>query len=159
MTDWKEELITDCIELQREKARFEQARAEDQEIKNVELTMKKVVDKLNTLALPYIGKIADINLAIETIHKTFIDKWDITDKTCEYDTGSATIRTTKSLNIIDKKRLISVLLNIDKLPEAIRSWNLSYLRKLKDVDMIEDAIAHYDEHQNVIIKGRQINDS
>lgn len=153
MTDWKEELIADYIKLQRERVALERERAENQEIKNVELTMKKVVDKLSTLEQPYSDKLLNITRAVEKIHETLIQDWDITEKTCEYDIGTATLRTTKSLNIVDEKRLITVLLSIDKLPEAIRSWNLSYLRKLKDVDMIKDAIAHYDEHQNVIIKG------
>lgn len=153
MTDWKETAISDCIALQTQKNTLEHERAEDQEIKNVESTMKKVVDKLSALERPYIDKITALTADIEKIHDMFIEKWDITEKTCEYGIGTATLRTTKSLNIVDKKRLITVLLNIGKLPEAIRSWNLSYLRKLKDVDMIEDAIAYYDEHQNVIIKG------
>jgi len=152
VSDWKEELITQYIDLQKERVTLEQARAEDQEIKNVELTMKKVVDMLSALEQPYSTKLLDITQGIEKIKEALIDGWDITDKTYECDGGLATIRTTKSLNIIDKKGLISVLLSISKLPEAIRSWNLSYLRKLKDVDMIEDAIADYDEHQNVVIK-------
>lgn len=153
MSDWKEELITDCLELQRERESLEQIRAEDQEIKKLHIEMNTVADMLSALEQPYSDKLLDITCAIEMIHETFKDRWDIAGKTCEYDIGSATIRTTKSLNITDKKRLITILLNIDKLPESIRSWNLSYLRKLKDVDMIEDAIAHYDEKQSVVIKG------
>ena len=152
MSNWKEEAITDYIGLQKEKRILEQARAEDQDIKNVELTRKKVADKLSALEQPYSDKLLDITRAVEKIHETFIENWDITDKTYECEAGTATVRTTKSLNIIDKKKLITTLLNIDKLSEAIRSWNLSYLRKLKDVDMIEDAIAHYDEKQSMIIK-------
>jgi hypothetical protein len=152
MSDWKEELITDCLELQRGSAALVQAREEDQEIKNVKSTMKKVATKITELEKPYTDKIAALTLDIEKIHETLIRDWDITEKTCEYDIGTATLRIKKSLNINDKKQLITILLNIGKLPEAIRSWNLSYLRKLKDVDMIDDTIAHYDEHQNVIIK-------
>jgi len=150
--DWKEKLIADSIALQKERKTLERARAEDQEIKNVELTMKKVGDALSALEQPYSDKLLDITRDIEMIHVLFIRDWDISDKTYKCDLGSATVRTTKSLKIIDKKGLITVLLSIAKLPEAIRTWNLSYLRKLKDVDMIEDAIASYDEHQNVVIK-------
>ena len=153
MSDWKEELITQCIAFQREKVTLEQARAEDEEIKNVELTMKKVVDKLSALEQPYSDKLLDITRAIEKIHEMLVNRWDIADKTYECRTGTATIRTTKALRITDKERLITLLLNIGKLSKSIRSWNLSYLRKLKDVDMIEDTIANYEEHQNVVIKG------
>jgi hypothetical protein len=153
--NWKEELITGCLELQRERASLDQARAEDEEIKNLELTMKKVMDKLSELERPYTDKATSIIAKIENMHDQLKEKWDITDKTYECDAGIATVRTTKSLKIIDKKRLITILLNIDKLPEAIRSWNLSYLRKLKDVDMIDGMAAHYEEHQNVVIKGAE----
>ena len=152
-SDWKEEQITDYFELEIEKEALKQEEAEDQELNNVKSTMQKVMDTLSALEQPYLDKRADIDNALATIRETLITTWDITDKTYECDAGTATVRTTKSLNIVDKKGLIAVLLSITKLPEAIRSWNLSYLRKLKDVDMIEDKIAHYEEHQNVVIKG------
>ena len=152
MTNWKEELITEYIKLQKKRVVIEQERAEDQEIKNVELTMKKVGDALNMLEQPYSTKLLNITSAIETIHETLINGWDIADKTCDYEIGSATIRTTKSLKVIDKKGLIQTLVGLGKLPEAIRSWNLSYLRKLKDVELIADTVAAYEEHQNVVIK-------
>ena len=153
MRDWKEELIMECIERQLERASIEQERAEDREIKNVESTLKKVTDALSTLEQPYIDEIANITTSIEAIHDQLITDWDITDKTYECGTGTATVRTTKALIIPDKKRLIATLLNIEKLPESIRSWNLSYLRKLKDVGLIEDNEAYFEEHQNVVIKG------
>lgn len=153
MTDWKEEMIADCISLEARKVRLEDERREDIGIKNVETLLKKAVGTISELEQPYNDKIGAIDARIKDLHDTLVTSWDITDKTYECEVGTATLRTTKALKIGDKKRLIQVLLNIDKLPEAIRSWNLSYLRKLKDVDMIEDTIACYDEHQNVVIKG------
>ena len=153
MSDWKEEVITDCVNLQREKEALEQERAEDQEILNTKLTMEKVAAKISELERPYNDQISELTEDIEGMHKKLIAGWDITDKSYACEMGVATLRMTKSLKISDKKRLIAVLLNIDKLPEAVRSWNLSYLRNLKDVDMIEDSIAFYEEHQNVVIKG------
>jgi hypothetical protein len=135
------------------KADLEQERAEDQEIANAKLTMEKVAAKITKLEQPYKDEITEITEGIEKMHERLIEKWDITDKSYACERGVATLRTTKSLKISDKKRLIAVLLNIDKLPEAVRSWNLTYLRNLKDVDMIEDSIAFYEEHQNVVIKG------
>ena len=152
MSNWKEELITGYVELERERVTLEQARAEDQEIKNVELTMKKAEATLSALEQPYSTKLLGITQDIEKIKEVLIEGWDITEKTCEYDIGSATFRITKSLKIQDKKELIQTLMGIGKLPEAIRSWNLSYLRKLKDVDIISDAVATYEEHHNVVIK-------
>lgn len=152
MSNWKEERLADCIELQREKVSLERQLAEDQEIKDAEILLKSAADKLSELEKPYTEKIADIASDINTLHNLFIDKWDIVDKTYECEAGCATIRTTKSLRISNKTGLIATLFDIGKLPECIRTWNLSYLRKLKDVDLIGEAIASYDEHQNVVIK-------
>jgi len=152
VSNWKEELINDYIELEKERATLEQARAEDQEIQNVELAMKKVADALSRLEQPYSDKLLSITRAIDGIHEVLIDEWDITEKTYICPAGSATVRTTKSLKVQDKIGLIRTLLGIEKLPEAIRSWNLSYLRKLKDVALISDMVAIYEEHQNVVIK-------
>jgi hypothetical protein len=152
MSNWKEERIADCIALQKEKKSLERQRAEDQEIKNAAILMKKAADKISELERLYTEKIDDIASDIDTLHDLFIDKWDIVDKTYECEAGSATIRTTKSLRISNKKELIATLFDLGKLPECIRTWNLSYLRKLKDVDLIGDGIASYDEHQNVVIK-------
>jgi hypothetical protein len=141
------------VNLQREKEALEQERAEDQEILNAKLTMEKVAAKISVLERPYNDQISEITEDIEKDHERLIEGWDIPDKTYVCGMGTATLKTTKSLKISDKKRLIAVLLKIDTLEEAIRSWKLSYLRNLKDVDMIEDSIAFYEEHQNVVIKG------
>lgn len=153
MSDWKETLIADCIVLQKQKAILERERAEDEDILNAEILMNKAIDKITELKQPYGDKINDIIYQIDHLHEALVDRWNITDKTYECEVGTAILRTTKALKIEDKKELISILLNLGKLPESIRTWNLAYLRKLKDVDMIEDTIAYYEEHQNVIIKG------
>ena len=155
MSSRKEERIVEVVKLQREKRDIEQQRAEDQDLKNMAISMKKLVDMISEREKPYNDKIADIAHSIMDIHNILINDWDITDKTYKCDAGTATVRTTKSLRISDKKSLIITLFNIDKLSECIRTWNLSYLRKLKDIDLIGDDIASYDEHQNVVIKGVQ----
>ena len=156
MTNWKDMAISDLIALQTRKKIVEQERAEDEDILNASILMTKAVDKITELEKPYNDEILDIDTNIESIQKNFVDAWDSTDKTYECKTGTATLRTTKSLKINRKEELINVLLNIGKLPECIRSWNLSYLRKLKDVGMIDDEIANYQEHQNVIIKENKL---
>ena len=153
MSDWQEDLITDYVKLEKERAALEQARAEDQEIRNVELTRRKVEDALRTLEQPYSDKLLDITQGIEKIKEELIEGWDSTDKTYKCDAGTATLKITKALKIADKEKLISTLLNIEKLPEAVRSWNLPYLRKLKEADIIEDAVAYFEEYQNVVIEG------
>lgn len=152
MSNWKDVAISDLIALQSQKKRVEQERAEDEDILNASLLMKKAVEKITELEQPYNDTLLEINTYIKKSQENFADKWDIADKTYKCDAGEATLRTTKALKITDNGSLITLLLDIEKLPECIRTWNLSYLRKLKDVELIEDTIAHYDENQNVIVK-------
>jgi hypothetical protein len=152
MINWKEDAIVECIRLQEQRKAIQDLRAKDTQISILQTQKKELEEDIAALDKGYLNSIERVDSFIEEQRNLLVAKWDITDKTYECDLGSATLRTTKSLNIVDKKGLIDALLKLEKLPEAIRTWNLSYLRKLKDVDMIEDKVAYYDEHQNVIIK-------
>jgi hypothetical protein len=153
MSNWKDLAIGDLIALQSQKKLIEKNHAEDVDIQNAALLMTKALDKIKDLEQPYNDALLEINTNIESLQKKFVDAWDTPDKTYECKIGTATLRTTKSLIITRKAELITLLTNIGKLPECIRSWNLSYLRKLKDVDMIDETIAYYEEHKNIIVKG------
>jgi hypothetical protein len=153
VSNWKDQAISEHIALQRRKKTIERERGEDEDILNAALLMKKAVEKITELELPYNNTLLEIDTLIEKLEERFTEGWDVPEKTYKCDTGEATLRTTKALKINNKESLITLLSDIGKLSECIRSWNLSYLRKLKDVDLIDDTIAHYDENQNVIVKG------
>ena len=153
MSNWKEEAIVESIRLQKQRLAIQDLRVKDNQLSLLEAQMKEIEEDIAALERGYLDSINKVDTLLQEQHALLLSKWDIVDKTYECDVGTATVRTTKSLNIIDKKGLIQILGAIGKLPEAIRSWHLSYLRKLKDVDMIEDEIASYEEHQNVVIKG------
>lgn len=152
-SNWKELTIADYIAVKAQIKTIEYERAEDEDIKNAAILMKKAVDKIAELEKPYIDKLSSLNDHIVSLGESLIEKWDIADKTYKCDAGIATLRTTKALKINSKETLINLLQNIGKLPQCIRSWNLPYLRSLKDVDLIDDLTAHYEESQNVVIKG------
>ena len=86
------------------------------------------------------------------IKAELVDSWgDTEDKTFECDAGTATLRTTKSLNIRSKEKLIAFLELNKKLTEFIKSFEITKLRKIKDAGMIEDEIATWDIKRNVAI--------
>ena len=74
------------------------------------------------------------------------------DKTFECAAGIATLRTTKSLKIQSKEKLIDFLVRNNKLVDFIKSFEITRLRKIKDAGMLEDEIATWDEKKNVAIK-------
>ena len=82
-----------------------------------------------------------------------VDTWgDTEDKTFECPAGIATLRTTKSLHIRDKVKLINFLELNKKLTDFIKSFEITKLRKIKDAGMIEDEICTWDEKKSIAIK-------
>ena len=82
-----------------------------------------------------------------------VDTWgDTEDKTFECPAGTATLRTTKSLHIRDKVKLINFLELNKKLTDFIKSFEITKLRKIKDAGMLEDEICTWDEKKSVAIK-------
>jgi hypothetical protein len=154
MIDWKEEVISEYISYQNGLLYVTQKRSEDPILKELKEEKEAIERKLNEAYKPYEVEIADYLLHIEEMKQKLITRWDIKDKTFKCDTGSATIRTTRSLKVDNQELLIGILQHFGKLAQCIKSWDLSYLRKLADADLFEGAdVIHYDEKKNVVISG------
>lgn len=153
MSNWKEEAIAKYAELEAQKKVVIKVMLEDNDLKTARISVENAAAHLSAFEEAYNAKIEELNEEIENVRILLQQDWDIKDKTYKCDAGSATIRTTKSLCVLDKSRLIATLIKLDKLPASIRSWDLTVLRKLKDVDLIPDDQVDYEERQNMIIRG------
>ena len=81
------------------------------------------------------------------------DSWgDTEDKTFTCDAGMATLRITKSLQIKSKEKLVNFLATLNKLPDFIKTFEITKLRKIKDAGLLDDEIASYEENPSVAIK-------
>lgn len=81
------------------------------------------------------------------------EKWDcLPFKEYACDAGVATLRTTRSLHIRSKEKLVAFLELNKKLAEFIKSFEITKLRKIKDAGMLEDEIATWDEKKTIAIK-------
>lgn len=86
------------------------------------------------------------------IKRELVDTWgDTEEKTFECPAGIATLRTTKSLHIRSKEKLVAFLELNKKLTDFIKSFEITKLRKIKDAGMIEDEIATWGIKHNVAI--------
>ena len=85
------------------------------------------------------------------IRAALVDNWGTGDKTFKCPVGTATLRTTRSLQVKDKGKLIEFLTTLKKLPEFIKSFEIAKLRKIKDAGLLEDEIVTYGELRTVII--------
>lgn len=82
-----------------------------------------------------------------------VESWgDTEDKTFKCDAGTATLRTNRSLNIKSKEKLVNFLATLNKLPDFIKTFEISKLRKIKDAGLLDDEIASYEENPSVAIK-------
>lgn len=151
MTDWKEDAIIEHNRLKKEIQKLLNDRAKNENLVRLHAQKAELEKEIRMWELPYEQQLDDFGSQNQIWREKLIKEWDIEDKTFKCDAGSATIRTTKSLKIKDKKGLINLLQKIDKLAETIKTWDLTYLRKLADVKLIEEDIVEYEEKQNVVI--------
>lgn len=61
-------------------------------------------------------------------------------------------RITKSLKILDPTGIVETLQKINKVDEGVKSFNLMFLRKLADADVLPEDVAKFEENINVKIE-------
>ena len=149
--DWKREKIGDYRALSAIVAKYTQSIKEDSEIVAALAIADAQMTKAENLALDRHNTIAEAKEEQQMIKMELIDHWDIDEKTYKCDAGSATMRASKILRINDNSSLLALLFKIERLGKAIKLLDGAYLRKLKDADMIPDAMAVYDSKITVVI--------
>ena len=149
--DWKREKIGDYRALSAIVAQCQESILDDEKI-NALLEKKLQTQKdIDALCIDRHKTIAEARQEQQMIKMELLDHWDIDAKTFKCDMGSATLRTTKILEINDQKELLCLLFRLERLESAIRTLNTTYLKKLKDADMIPDVMAYYKSTTNVAI--------
>lgn len=149
---WKEERIAKYAYIESLKQQVLNDFAEDKILTKLNKGMNKLEGLIEARAKPYHEQITECEQQQAGIKAELVDRWCSEDKTFECAAGTATLRTTKSLNIRSKEKLIEFLTTINKLPSFIKSFEIAKLRKIKDAGLLEDEIATWDEKKNVAIK-------
>jgi len=150
--DWKEERIRLYAKYAKEEARIVQDMETNPKLKEIREAIAAWNKTLNASEEGYKEKITWLQNEQARIKEEFIEKWDITDKTVTCDAGSATLRTTKSLHVRSKEKLVKFLISIEKLPDFIKSFETAKLRKIKEAGLLDNEIATWDEKQSISIK-------
>ena len=99
----------------------------------------------------YLTKIENMQQQQAGIKLELAEKWNIPEKTFECNAGTATLRTTRSLIIRNKQKLIEFLTLNKKLSEFIKGFEITKLRKIKDAGLLENEIATWDEKRSISI--------
>lgn len=117
------------------------------------LTMARVIldKKIDSAVIGYRKTIEEAKHQQADLRGELVNNWSTKDKTFKCPAGTATLRTTRSLQVKDKGKLIEFLSTLKKLPEFIKSFEIAKLRKIKDAGLLEDEIVTYGELRTVVI--------
>ena len=152
MQNWRTDRIAEYARLENEIALEMNEMGTDPELIKLMKEQAKLNDMVALLKGTYAKNIEAFQQQQAGIKLELVDTWgDTEDKTFECPAGTATLRTTKSLNIRSKEKLVAFLELNKKLTDFIKSFEVSKLRKIKDAGMIEDEIATWDIKRNVAI--------
>ena len=149
--DWKEARIVEYAHTESEKVQTQKNMMLLPEVIELEEEIAYKQDQLCHIKELYLDRILKCEQLQTGIKQELVEKWDIEDKTFECDTGAATLCITKSLNIRNKEKLISLLGIIGKLPEFVKSFETAKLRKIKDAGLLDNEIASWNEKKSIAI--------
>ena len=151
--NWKAENITKYAQTEAVKLQILHDITSDTEIGLLSERLIKTEAELATKKQPYFDRVLECEQLQTGIKAELVDAWGATEeKTFECDAGTATLRTTKSLNIRSKEKLVEFLAILGKLPEFIKTFETAKLRKIKDAGLLEDEVATWDEKKSIAIK-------
>ena len=152
MRNWRTDRIAEYARLENEIALEMNEMGTDPELIKLMKEQAKLNDMVALLKGTYAKNIEAFQQQQAGIKLELVDTWsDTEDKTFECPAGTATLRTTKSLHIRSKEKLVAFLELNKKLTDFIKSFEITKLRKIKDAGMIEDEIATWDIKHNVAI--------
>ena len=151
MTDWKEERIETYRTIEQEKELVKEKMDKDPSLSKLQVQLEDIKHHINVEERGYKEDIETYDKRLQVIKEDLVARWDTSDKSFKCDTGSATIRTTRSLKVDNEVRLIDILQRLGTLWSCIKTWDLTYLRKLADADLLDEYVVHYDEKKNVVI--------
>ena len=152
MQNWRTDRIAEYARLENEITAERNKMFSDSELGRLTLEREKLDKRIVLGGGMYIKNIEAAQQQQVGIKAELVETWgDTEDKTFECPAGIATLRTTKSLHIRSKEKLVAFLELNKKLTEFIKSFEITKLRKIKDAGMIEDEIATWDIKRNVAI--------
>ena len=157
MQNWRTDRIAEYARLENEIALEMNEMGSDPELVKLMTEQAKLNDMIALLKGTYTKNIEAFQQQQAGIKLELVDTWgDTEDKTFECPAGIATLRTTKSLNIRSKEKLVAFLELNKKLTDFIKTFEITKLRKIKDAGMIEDEIATWDIKRNVAISIKEM---
>ncbi len=120
-------------------------------IQHLEGLLEKAHDEYETFAAPFTFESKEIFDQAQAI-KDKIALVMLPKRTALCSKANVEIRITKTLRVKDVAGVVRVLGNNNALDKGIQKFNLKYLRKLKDIDLLDHDTAAYENKPNVYIR-------
>jgi len=154
--DWKEEKMTErtveYAELEQKKADTEYLLSQDKALRELAKKRDAIISQIKALEKEPLHTLASVSQRQAEIRLDLAETWGTYEgKTFECDAGTVTLRETRSFNIKSKKKLVEFLATLGKLPDFVKTFEIAKLRKVKEAGLLDDEIASWDEHKNVVI--------
>lgn len=155
MTNVLESLIEEYTLEQTEKEMIQQDMNTNHSLITLLAQREEINKEIEKIQTSYKENINAINTNIDIILNSIKENWNQEGKSYKCNAGIATLRTTKSLKIVNKNKLINFLTHNNILNKNIKTFDTSQLRKIKDSGLLEDDIAKWDEKQSINIKQKK----
>lgn len=150
--DWKTERITEYAKLENIVTIEMRKMGTDPDLDALMRDRVKLNEMIERGQELYLKKIEAAQQQQAGIKLELVDNWYGEEKTFECPAGTATLRTTKSLKIQSKQKLIDFLMLNKKLIDFIKTFEIAKLRKIKDAGFLGDEVVSYDETKSIAIK-------
>ena len=139
-----------ALEAQRIRKQNEQTKAVDAVIEELEKQLeeqmairKGIHDRVDGVYFEAIERLTEREAKLEKLLQEAAQAEDIEDN-CLWAPGARVmvdLKTTKSTVVKDKSRLTDILVKNDKVEEGVKSFSLSFVRKLVDIGLVPDDVA------------------
>lgn len=159
MERWIEEKVEEFKNLEVEKL-SEQAKLSANEkieelkenIEEMKAEQVRLEVELREKTHPFTEKIAEIETKQAEIKTKISDDWNLKDKTYKANLATVSRRTTTSLVIVDKKKLVDFLVINNQVEKCVKSFDILQLKVFKKSNKLSDEVAKLKPNHTVSIK-------
>ena len=162
MNEQIEALLNEFRNLEEERQKQEGLIDNNVEIKSLQDQLKKleekeeqIVSSIDGKMKPYRDKISEIETTQAEIKTTISNNWSSQEKTYKGSLADVTRRTTTSLVIVNKEKLVDFLVKNNQVEDGIKSFNIRLLKGFKKSKILLDEVAELKPNYSISIKFKE----
>lgn len=123
-----------------------------EQIDKLKLALNTAQTALTDLETPELDRLNPFLSRQKLIEDILRDQHDPEHKVKDFEKAKIEWRESRSLKILDTVAAVEILTANKKLEDGIGSFKIPFMRKLKDVGLLDDDVAAYDSKINVYVR-------